>query len=195
MIERPAPAAIVAWLLIFGAIFVWSAYEPKDRLTWWLEVAPALIALGLLTITFVKFPLTPLLYWLILIHCVILMVGAHYTYADVPLFNWLKGVFNGTRNNYDKVGHFVQGFVPAILAREILLRNNVLNRGGWLFFIVICICLAVSAFYEMNRDAAERSRGQRPPRPAGWLNWSGTRRPRHNPPGDRWRWRRPAGSP
>lgn len=149
MVERPALSGTIAWLLIFSAVFIWSVFNPKDRLTWWLEVVPALIALGLLAITFTKFPLTALSYWLILIHSVILMVGAHYTYAEVPLFDWIKDVVNGTRNNYDKVGHFAQGFVPAIVAREILLRNNVMTGGGWLFFVVTCICLAVSASYEL----------------------------------------------
>lgn len=138
-----------AWLGIFSGVFVWSAVDPRDVFTWWLEVAPALIALILLALSRRRFPLTPLAYTLILIHCAVLMVGGHYTYAEVPLFDWLCEVMHWERNNYDKVGHFAQGFVPAVVAREILWRNAVVTRGGWLAFIVVCICLAVSAFYEL----------------------------------------------
>lgn len=135
-------------LAIFGVVFVWSAYRPYDVFTWFLEVFPAIIALPILWFTYRKFPLTPLLYALILIHAVILMVGGHYTYAEVPLFNWLRDTFHLDRNYYDRVGHVVQGFVPAIIAREILLRRSPLRPGKWLFFIVCCICLSVSAVYE-----------------------------------------------
>lgn len=149
MIDRPKPISIIVWLSIFAAVFLWSGISPKDRLTWWLEVAPALIALTLMWASFRRFPLTSLLYWLVLIHCVVLMVGGHYTYAEVPLFDWIKELTGGSRNNYDKIGHFIQGFVPAIAAREILLRNQVVHGRRWLFFVVICICLAISAFYEL----------------------------------------------
>ncbi|MGZ8224130.1 MAG: DUF2238 domain-containing protein [Methylobacter sp.] len=118
-------------------------------MTWILETAPALIAFIVLITTRRQFPLTSLAYILILIHSIILMVGAHYTYAEVPLFNWLKEAFNLERNNYDKIGHFAQGFVPAIIAREIILRNQVLKKINWLNFFIICICLAISAFYEL----------------------------------------------
>lgn len=138
-----------AWLGIYTGVFVWSAVDPKDVFTWWLEVAPALIALVLLALTRQRFPLTPLTYTLILVHCAVLMVGGHYTYAEVPLFDWVRDVMHWQRNNYDKVGHFAQGFVPAIVAREILWRNAVVTRRGWLAFIVVCICLAISAFYEL----------------------------------------------
>ena len=134
------------WLLLFGAVFIWSAIAPKDRFTWLLEVAPALLGLVLLVATRRRFPLTPLLYGLILLHCVVLMVGGHYTYAEVPLFD---GLFGSERNNYDKLGHFMQGFVPAVLAREILLRLRVVNGRGWLALMVVSICLAFSACYEL----------------------------------------------
>jgi len=137
------------WLTVFLVVLIWSAIDPKDYFTWFLEVLPALIAVVIMGLTREKFPLTPLCSGLILIHCVILMVGGHYTYAEVPLFDWLSELFDGTRNNYDKVGHFAQGFVPAIVAREVLIRHDVINKSGWLGFIVVSICLAISAFYEL----------------------------------------------
>ena len=137
------------WLAVFFAVLAWSAWKPHDYPTWWLEVLPALLALVILALTRGFFPLTPLVYWLILGHCVVLMVGGHYTYAEVPLGDWVAEWTGGTRNNYDKLGHFAQGFVPAIVAREILLRQRVVARRGWLFFIVVCVCLAISAFYEL----------------------------------------------
>ncbi len=137
------------WLIIFFATLVWSGIHPKDFLTWLLEVMPALVGLVVLAATRHKFPLTSLTYVLILFHCVILMVGGHYTYAEVPLFDWIRDWFGLERNNYDKVGHLVQGFVPAIIAREILIRNAIVVGRGWLSFIVVCICLAISAFYEL----------------------------------------------
>jgi putative membrane protein len=136
-----------ALLSIFSAVFVWSAIHPHDFFTWLLEVAPAIIALPILFFTHQKFPLTRLLYVLILIHAVILIVGGHYTYAEVPAFNWLRDNFDLSRNYYDRVGHFAQGFVPAMIAREILIRKNVV-KSSWLFFIVCSICLAISACYE-----------------------------------------------
>jgi putative membrane protein len=137
------------WLGLFFLVLAWSAWKPHDYPTWWLEVLPALIALLLLAATRKRFPLTPLVYWLILFHCIVLMIGGHYTYAEVPLGDWVAELTGGTRNNYDKLGHFVQGFVPAIIAREILLRNQVIARRGWLAPIVVSICLAISAFYEL----------------------------------------------
>ena len=130
-------------------ILLWSNIGPKDRLTWFLEVAPVLIALPLLTYTRYSFPLTPLLYVLIFIHAVILMIGGHYTYAEVPAGFWFQDLFDLQRNHFDRLGHFAQGFIPAILAREILLRTTTLIPGKMLFFIVTSICLAFSAFYEM----------------------------------------------
>jgi putative membrane protein len=139
----------VSWGGIYLAVLVWSAIEPKDFFIWLLEVFPALIAAGVLLVTRRRFPLTPLLYVLILIHCLILMQGGHYTYAEEPFFNWLKEVFGWPRNNYDKLGHFAQGFVPAMVAREILLRKSVVSGRGWLNFLVVCVALAISAFYEL----------------------------------------------
>ena len=137
------------WLIIFFATLIWSGIYPRDYLTWLLEVMPALIGFVVLAATRHKYPLTRLTYILILFHCVILVVGGHYTYAEVPLFDWIRDWFSLERNNYDKVGHFVQGFVPAIIAREILIRKAVVVGRGWLSFIVVCICLAISAFYEL----------------------------------------------
>ena len=137
------------WLLVFLGVLVWSAIGPHDRPTWWLEALPAMLGLGALAVTRSRFPLTPLLYALILVHAVILMVGAHYTYAEVPLGDWMAEWTGGTRNNYDKLGHFAQGFVPAILAREVLVRCRVIARRGWLAVVVVSICLAFSAFYEL----------------------------------------------
>jgi putative membrane protein len=126
-----------------------SAISPHDYFTWILEVFPAVIAFPVILATHKKFPLSNLLYLLILIHCYILFIGGHYTYAKVPLFDTIKELFHQQRNNYDKLGHFVQGFVPAIIAREILIRKQVVNKPGWLFFICISICLAISACYEI----------------------------------------------
>lgn len=140
---------IITWLGIFFLVLGWSAWNPHDYPTWWLEVLPALVALLVLALTRERFPLTPLVYWLILVHAVILMVGGHYTYAEVPLGDWVMQWTDGSRNNYDKLGHFAQGFVPAMVAREILLRKQVVAHRGWLSPIVVSICLAISAFYEL----------------------------------------------
>jgi len=137
------------WLAIFFGVLIWSAWNPHDYPTWWLESLPALIAFVVLVITRDSFPLTPVAYVLILVHSVILMVGAHYTYAEVPAGEWLRDWTGGTRNNYDKLGHLAQGFIPAIVVREVLIRLSVVVRRGWLGFIVVCICLAISAFYEL----------------------------------------------
>lgn len=139
----------VSLLLITGLILLWSGIGPLERLTWWLEVAPVLIGALLLTYTYSSFRLSPLLYRLLFIHAVILMVGGHYTYARVPAGFWLQDLFDLSRNHYDRLGHLAQGFVPAILAREILIRKSPLEPGKWLFFVVVCVCLAFSAFYEM----------------------------------------------
>ncbi len=139
----------LCWLAIYFVALVWSAIEPYDYFTWFLEAAPALIGVGLLAWTYRSFPLTPLAYTLILVHCLILFLGAHYSYEKVETFKFIRDLFGWQRNNYDKLGHFAQGFVPAILAREILLRNGVVNGRGWLNLFVISICLAFSALYEM----------------------------------------------
>jgi putative membrane protein len=136
-------------LLVIGAILLaLSAIHPYEMGTWWMEVAPIFIAVPILVATYRRFPLTPLVYTLILVHACILMLGGHYTYARVPLGFWMQNLLHFSRNPYDRVGHLAQGFVPAIIAREILLRRTPLVRGGWLFFIVCSICLAVSACYE-----------------------------------------------
>lgn len=136
-------------LLSFLVLLAWSGIGPKDRFTWFLEVFPAVAGLGILAATFRRFRFTDLLYVLIWIHAVILLVGGHYTYAEVPLFDWLRDALHQSRNNYDKVGHFAQGFVPAMIARELLLRRGVLARRGWVSFVVVCTCLALSAGYEL----------------------------------------------
>lgn len=134
------------WIIIFATVLVWSGINPKDQFTWLLEVAPAMIGGVLLAVTYNSFRLTPILYFFILLHCMVLMVGGHYTYAEVPFFD---GLFGAERNNYDKVGHFFQGFVPALLAREILIRKSVVNGDLWRSIIIVSICLAFSAFYEL----------------------------------------------
>jgi putative membrane protein len=139
------PLALAGLVAIALAI---SAIGPTDRLTWWLEVAPVLIAAPLLFTTARRFPFTQLVYILIAVHALILILGGHYTYAKVPFGNWLQDLLDLSRNPYDRIGHFAQGFVPAMIAREILLRVTPLRPGGWLFFIVCAICLAVSACYE-----------------------------------------------
>ncbi|MDD5393675.1 MAG: DUF2238 domain-containing protein [Thiothrix sp.] len=137
------------WLAIFTAVLIWSGIHPKDYFTWFLEVVPALIGIVVLALTYRTFPLTPLVYTLILFHCLILMVGGHYTYAEVPLFDYFKDWFGFERNNYDKVGHFVQGFVPAMIARELLIRKAIINGRSWMNFFIVCFCLAFSALYEL----------------------------------------------
>lgn len=138
-----------ALVLIVVAVLLWSGIAPHDRFTWFLEVAPVLIGIPILLATARRFPLTPLVCVLLAIHACILMVGGKYTYAEVPLGYWVGNLMGWTRNNYDKLGHFAQGFVPAMVAREILLRTSPLKRGKWLGFIVVCICLAISAMYEL----------------------------------------------
>lgn len=135
-------------LAILALVGVWSGIVPRDRFTWWLEVFPVLIVLPLLVATEARFPFSRLAYGLMLVHAIILLVGGHYTYAEMPLFNWLRDAWDLSRNYYDRVGHLAQGFVPAIVAREILLRRSPLQPGKWLFFIVTSICLAISACYE-----------------------------------------------
>jgi putative membrane protein len=136
-------------LLLTLIVLVWSGWRPYDRFTWWLEVAPGLAGILLLVATYRRFRLTTLCYILIALHICVLCVGGHYTYARVPLFDWLRPVFGWQRNHYDRLGHFMQGLVPAIIARELFVRLNVLQRKNWMPFLIICVCLAISAFYEL----------------------------------------------
>ena len=148
-------------LLISGLIIlVWSGIHPRDALTWWLEVAPALLGLAVLLATYRRFRLTNLAYLLVWIHAIILMIGGHWTYAEMPLFNWLRDAFELKRNYYDRLGHLAQGFFPAIIVRELLLRTSPLRPGKWLFVLVVASCLAVSAAYELVEWAAARLLGQ-----------------------------------
>jgi putative membrane protein len=140
---------LYAWTGIFIAVLLWSGINPKDQFTWFLEVVPAMIGALVLAITYRSFHLTTLVYVLILVHCIILMVGGHYTYAEVPLFDHIRDWMGSERNNYDKVGHFAQGFIPAMIAREIVLRKRVIDGAAWRAFFIVCFCLAFSAFYEL----------------------------------------------
>ena len=139
----------IGLLLLFLVSLLWSVINPKDLFTWFLEVLPALIGLAVILITYNRFRLTNLVYVLILIQATILVIGGHYTYAEMPFFNWLRDTFHLARNHYDRLGHFAQGFVPAIISREILLRKSPLQKGKLLSFLVISICLAISASYEL----------------------------------------------
>ncbi len=135
-------------LVVFFAIFIWSIINPKEGFTCFLEIIPAIIGVFILALTFKKFRFTEITYFLILIHCVILFVGGHYTYAEVPLFDYIKEIFNQSRNNYDKVGHFAQGLVPALIIRELFIRKKVISNKSFFNFIIVSICLAISAAYE-----------------------------------------------
>lgn len=136
------------YLFLFFTGFITSAIHPKEYFTWFLEIVPALIGLAILVLTYKKFRLTNFTYFFILIHCYILFIGGHYTYAEVPFFNWIKEIFHFSRNNYDKVGHFAQGFVPALIIRELFIRKNIITQKTYFNFIVVAICLAISAAYE-----------------------------------------------
>ncbi len=137
---------LLLFLFIIGLII--SGITPHDYFTWILEVFPAIIGVVVLSVTFKKFRFTYLTYCLILFHCYVLFIGGHYTYAEVPLFDWIKEVFHQSRNNYDKVGHFTQGFVPAIITRELFIRKQVVKPGGWVSFLTVCVVVTISAFYE-----------------------------------------------
>lgn len=146
--NRIAPSHLVL-LFLLTLVFLWSGWDPYDRLTWWLEVAPGIAGIIVLAFTYNRFRFTTLVYTLIAIHIAILCVGGHYTYAKVPLFDWLKPIFHWQRNHYDRLGHFAQGFVPAMIAREVFIGLRIVERRGWLFFIVLCVCMGISAFYEL----------------------------------------------
>ena len=145
----PLARRLVWFLVLLAPVLVWSWINPHDRFTWWLESLPAIVGVVLLLGFQKKFPLSTMLLVLVWLQSVVLVVGGHYTYAEVPLGEWAKGWFGWQRNNYDKLGHFAQGFVPAILTREILLRTSPLRGSRWLGFLVVCVCLAFSAFYEL----------------------------------------------
>ncbi len=135
-------------LLPFFAGLLLSGINPHDYFTWLLEVFPAIIGVAVLIVTYKKFRFTTITYWMILVHCYILFIGGHYTYAEVPLFETIKELFHQSRNNYDKVGHFAQGFIPALVVRELLIRKEVVSKRGWLSFLTVCVCLSISVFYE-----------------------------------------------
>jgi len=139
---------LISLLAFVSLVFIWSVINPKEYFTWMLEVFPGVTGIGILLFTYKKFRFTNLVYTLIAIHCCILFVGGHYTYAEVPFFDWIRDTFHHSRNNYDKVGHLAQGFVPALIIREILLRNEVINKKAWISFIIVSICMAISVTYE-----------------------------------------------
>lgn len=139
----------IVLLIILSIVCVWSAINPYGKTLWILEALPFLIGFATLAATYKRFQFTDITYIFILIHFIILLIGAHYTYARVPLFDWIRDEFGLMRNNYDKVGHFAQGFIPAFIVREILVRLKVLNKKSWLPFFVVCICLSISAVYEL----------------------------------------------
>lgn len=139
---------IYLMLSIFFGFFIWTIINPKENFTCFLEIIPAIIGLIILIFTFKKFRFTEFTYFLILLHSLILFIGGHYTYAEVPLFEYIKEIFNQSRNNYDKVGHFAQGFIPAMIIRELFIRKMVINNKSFFNFIIVSICLAISAAYE-----------------------------------------------
>jgi len=147
-------------LIVFFGTLIWSIINPKESFTCFLEIIPAIIGLLVLTLTFKRFRFTNFTYFFILIHCIILFIGGHYTYAEVPLFNWIKEIFEQSRNNYDKVGHFAQGFVPALLIRELFIRKNVIANKSFFNFIIVSICLAISAAYEWIEWAVSIATGE-----------------------------------
>ena len=146
---KEIPRSHLALLLIVLAVTAWSGRQPYDRFTWWLEVSPVFAGLAILLATYRRFRFTTLCYTLIALHMCVLCVGGHYTYARVPAFDWLRPLFGWERNHYDRLGHLMQGFVPAIITREVLIRLKVINRERWIPFLVVSICLAISAFYEL----------------------------------------------
>lgn len=156
--QQSSSRYVLFLLAAFAIVFAWSAIRPHDYFTWFLEVVPAIIALVVLAATYGRFRFTPLVYTLLLLHAIILMVGGHYTYAEVPLGNWVRDAFHLGRNHYDRLGHFAQGFVPALVAREILTRKKVVKRG-WLYFTVFSICMMVTACYELFEFAVAKATG------------------------------------
>jgi len=152
---------IVLIILFFAGLII-SGINPHDHFTWFLEVFPAILGFIVLVLTFKKFPLSNMTYYFILIHCIILFIGGHYTYAEVPLFDWIKETFDQSRNNYDKVGHFTQGFVPAIIVRELFIRKHVVKPGFWLSFLTVCLCVTISVSYEFSNGVWPLEQANRP---------------------------------
>lgn len=138
------------WILLslFFIGLILSGIAPHDYFTWFLEVFPAIIGFFILLFTFRQFKFSDLTYSLILVHCYILFIGGHYTYAEVPLFNWIQDILHQSRNNYDKVGHLAQGFIPALIVRELFIRLNIVKLGSWLSFLTVCVCITISVLYE-----------------------------------------------
>ena len=149
----------LALLAATALVFVWSAWRPYGRLTWWLEVAPGILGAVLLIATYSHFRFTTLVYTLIALHIMLLCVGGHYTYARVPLFDWIEPHFGWHRNHFDRLGHFMQGFVPALIARELFIRLRVVTAAGWRFAIIILICMGISALYELLEWATALTSG------------------------------------
>ena len=147
-LQRQGKALLILALFAL-TVFTWSLIRPHDYFTWFLEVLPAILAFGILAVSYRRFQFTTLVYALIALHAAVLMIGGHYTYAEMPLFNWIRDAFHLSRNHYDRLGHFMQGFVPAIVTREFLLRTTPLKRSKTLVFLVLCVCLAFSALYEL----------------------------------------------
>lgn len=144
-----------------GAVLAWSGWQPADRFTWILEVAPVVLGSAILLWLYPHWRFSRLVCWWMAIHAVILMIGGHYTYAEVPAFNWLRDAFDLKRNFYDRIGHFMQGFVPALIAREVLIRRKIVQGRGWLFFLTVCVCLAISASYELLEWLAAVATGEK----------------------------------
>lgn len=159
--SRPRQNPAFLWTLagLVAAAFAWSWIGARDRPTWWLEALPAIVAVPVVVGSGRRFPLTPLVYTLIAIHAAILLVGAHYTYEHVPPFDWLKERLHLKRNDYDRLGHLAQGFVPAIVAREILIRQRIVNGTAWRTFLIVCVCMAISACYELAEWSAAAALG------------------------------------
>ena len=158
--DRSPPLALHAATAATLAVLAWSFWQPYDRATWWMEVIPVFVVLPLLWFTHRRFPLTPLLYTLIALHAAVLAIGGHYTYARVPAGFWLQEWFELGRNHYDRLGHLMQGFVPAVAARELLLRTTPLRTSGWLFTLITLSCLGISALYELIEFGAAMGLGQ-----------------------------------
>lgn len=150
----------VLLIILVALIAAVSFYKPHDYFTWWMEAFPVFICAAILFVTREKFRLTPLLYLLLSVHCIILLVGAHYTYAEVPLGEWIKDIFGFTRNHYDRIGHFAQGFVPAMIGRELLIRTSPLKPGKWMFWIIALGCAGISALYEILEWAVAVTTGE-----------------------------------